>query len=110
MQEPPLPDVLRAIRRGQTTAFAGIYSWLLAKVARNLGVMPGGEFRTALREAKVVDAPVSAERVVLTDVPAAWLSELTIHKTTWICWCLQCNAADLRLNCRNALLCPLARP
>lgn len=64
VKEPALGEVLGEIRRGRATPFQGIYSWLLAKVGKNLEVMPGEEFRVALREAHAVGA-----QVVLGDRP-----------------------------------------
>lgn len=57
-------DVLKDIRRGTTNGFQGIYGWLLAKVGHGLEVLPGEEFRVAVREAREVDA-----RLVLGDRP-----------------------------------------
>ncbi|KAI7842710.1 hypothetical protein COHA_003641 [Chlorella ohadii] len=58
IKEPSLAEVLNEIRAGRATPFQGIYSWLLAKVGRNLDVMPGEEFRVALREAHAIGAQV----------------------------------------------------
>ncbi len=58
LQEPALGEVWSEISNGRATPFQGIYSWLLAKVGKNLDVMPGEEFRVALREAHAVGAQV----------------------------------------------------
>ena len=52
------------IRSGRATPFQAIYSWLLARVGQNLDVLPGEEFRVALREAQALNA-----QVVLGDRP-----------------------------------------
>lgn len=64
VKEPSLSEVWSEVSAGRATPFQGIYSWLLAKVGKNLDVMPGEEFRVALREAHAVGA-----QVVLGDRP-----------------------------------------
>ncbi|EFN60022.1 hypothetical protein CHLNCDRAFT_59535 [Chlorella variabilis] len=64
LREPTLTEVLTEIRAGRASPFQGIYSWLLAKVGKHLDVMPGEEFRVALREAHALGA-----HVVLGDRP-----------------------------------------
>eukprot|EP00887_Chlorella_sp_A99_P003169 scaffold9.g3169.t1 len=79
LREPSLSEVLTEIRSGQVTPFQGIYSWLLARVGRNLDVMPGEEFRVALREAHALGA-----QVVLGDRPlTVTLARLWGALTLW---------------------------
>lgn len=50
--------MLHEIRSGRATPFQGVYSWLLARVGSGLDVMPGEEFRVAVKEAQAVGACV----------------------------------------------------
>ncbi|KAL4427745.1 hypothetical protein ABPG75_001834 [Micractinium tetrahymenae] len=58
LREPSLGEALAEIRSGRATPFQAIYSWLLAKVGAQLDVLPGEEFRVALREAHAIGAQV----------------------------------------------------
>lgn len=55
---PTLGYAVSEIRRGKATPFQAIYSWLICKVAADLDVIPGEEFRVAVIEAKKVQASV----------------------------------------------------
>lgn len=59
-QEPDFGAALADIRSGKATPFQAIYAWLLSKVASNLEIMPGEEFRAALRAAGGIGAQVLA--------------------------------------------------
>jgi pheromone shutdown protein TraB len=58
LQAIPLGTILTEIRTGRTSAFQGIYSWLLARVGNDLDVSPGEEFRVAVQEAQKIGASV----------------------------------------------------
>lgn len=60
-QEPNFGAAVAAIRSGKSTPFQALYSWLLAKVATNLEIKPGEEFRVALRSAQQVGAKVGIQ-------------------------------------------------
>lgn len=79
MQEIPLSFILTEIRSGRTSAFQGIYSWLLARVGHGLDVSPGEEFRVAANEAKkngaiivLGDRPLSITLSRLWDALSLW--------------------------------------
>eukprot|EP00890_Picochlorum_soloecismus_P002791 jgi/Picsp_1/3512/NSC_06350-R1_protein len=55
---PTLGHALSEIRQGKATPFQAIYSWLISRVAADLDVYPGDEFRVAVKEAKKVQASV----------------------------------------------------
>ncbi|KAL6772081.1 hypothetical protein ACKKBG_A28870 [Auxenochlorella protothecoides x Auxenochlorella symbiontica] len=60
-EEPNFGAAVAAIRSGKSTPFQALYSWLLAKVATNLEIKPGEEFRVALRSAQQVGAKVDIQ-------------------------------------------------
>ncbi len=47
-------DLWQLWRRGEAPMVTCMYSWLLSQVGDSLNVLPGEEFRVALREAQVV--------------------------------------------------------
>jgi pheromone shutdown protein TraB len=79
LQVIPLSTILTEIRTGRTSAFQGIYSWLLARVGNDLDVSPGEEFRVAVKEAQKIGASV-----VLGDRPLSiTLSRLWAALSLW---------------------------
>jgi hypothetical protein len=58
LQEVTLGQVLAAIGQGRMPPFAGIYGWLLSKLGRDMGVVPGAEFSAAMRAAKAAGVMV----------------------------------------------------
>ncbi|KAL4531088.1 hypothetical protein Ndes2526B_g04753 [Nannochloris sp. 'desiccata'] len=75
----PLSAILTEIRTGRTSAFQGIYSWLLARVGNDLDISPGEEFRVAVKEAQKIGACV-----VLGDRPLSiTLSRLWSALSLW---------------------------
>jgi pheromone shutdown protein TraB len=79
LQQIPLSAILAEIRSGRTSAFQGIYSWLLARVGNDLDVSPGEEFRIAVKEAQKIGACV-----VLGDRPLSiTLSRLWSALSLW---------------------------
>lgn len=55
---PTLGQALSEISKGKATPFQAIYSWLISRVAADLDVYPGDEFRVAVREANQIQASV----------------------------------------------------
>ncbi|KFM24781.1 TraB domain-containing protein [Auxenochlorella protothecoides] len=72
-EEPNFGAAVAAIRSGKSTPFQALYSWLLAKVATNLEIKPGEEFRVALRSAQQVGAKVVlGDRLVSVTLARVW--------------------------------------
>lgn len=57
-KEPNLVAALSEVRAGRSTPFQAIYGWLLSTISKSLEVMPGEEFRVALKAANRVGAQV----------------------------------------------------
>ncbi|PSC74860.1 traB domain-containing -like [Micractinium conductrix] len=73
IREPSLGEVVTEIRTGRATPFQAVYSWLLAKVGRHLDVLPGEEFRVALREAHAIGAQVVlGDRLLTVTLARVW--------------------------------------
>ncbi|KAI3429519.1 hypothetical protein D9Q98_005608 [Chlorella vulgaris] len=73
LRQPSLSEVMTEIRTGRTSPFQGIYSWMLAKVGSHLDVMPGEEFRVALREAHAIGAQVVlGDRLLSITLARVW--------------------------------------
>lgn len=87
LQEPSISEVISQIRSGKSTPFQAIYSWLLARVGTNLEVLPGEEFRVAVREAQSINAGV-----VLGDRPLSMtLARVWAALSTWEKWKLSAH-------------------
>ena len=70
---PTLEEMIRDVRSGQVPIWGVLYSWLLAKVAEELGVLPGAEFRAAYEAAMEVGAGVVlGDRSVKLTLARTW--------------------------------------
>ncbi|GAB4818872.1 hypothetical protein N2152v2_005918 [Parachlorella kessleri] len=68
-----LGQVLAAIAGGQVPPFAGVYGWLLAKKGKELRIVPGAEFRAAMRAAHEVGAKVAlGDRPISITLARTW--------------------------------------
>lgn len=82
LKEPVVSDIIKELRKGRVTLFQAVYGWLLGRVGAGLDVVPGEEFRVAVKEAHAVGA-----RVVLGDRPLSiTLARLWGALSLWEKW------------------------
>lgn len=96
----PLGDVVSQVRRGKVTIFQGLYGWLLGKVADDLEVEPGSEFRVAAQEAQQMSTHVDlilGDRLLSITLARVWDSLSLVEKikiTLHLVWTGLCINTD----------------
>lgn len=79
----PLGNVVSQVRRGKMTIFQGLYGWLLGKVADDLEVEPGSEFRVAAHETQRMTTHVDlilGDRLLSITLARVWDSLSLVEK------------------------------
>lgn len=79
----PLGNVVSQVRRGKMTVFQGLYGWLLGKVADDLEVEPGSEFRVAAHETQQMTTHVDlilGDRLLSITLARVWDSLSLVEK------------------------------
>ncbi|PRW33045.1 traB domain-containing -like [Chlorella sorokiniana] len=70
---PTVAEAAALVRAGKATPFSVIYAWLLARVGQGMELVPGGEFRVALQEAKAIGAKyVLGDRPISITMSRVW--------------------------------------
>ncbi|KAI3895025.1 hypothetical protein MKX03_031262 [Papaver bracteatum] len=95
LEVPTMKEMIDVWKKKKMNTFGILYSWLLAKVASELEVFPGSEFRVAFEEARKYGGKVIlGDRPVNITLRRTWASMTMWHKIKFI-YCIVFQAIFL---------------
>ncbi|RZC65574.1 hypothetical protein C5167_009266 [Papaver somniferum] len=95
LEVPTMKEMIDIWKKKKMNTFGILYSWLLAKVASELEVFPGSEFRVAFEEARKYGGKVIlGDRPVNITLRRTWASMTMWHKIKFI-YCIVFQAIFL---------------